>query len=183
MAGAGKKTFVAGDVLTASDVNSFLMDQAVMRFATASARDTDLPTPSEGMMCYLDSVNEVQVYDGDDWGAVASDPVPHAISVLTASFESLGLPPYADGSTGTIGTVTFPAGRFSVAPIAMTSTVLTGATRSEFARFHTASISASSVVLWIQNAGPSASIAGGGTITEARVNVTALQFASGSATG
>lgn len=183
MAGAGKKTFVAGAVLTASDVNTYLMDQAVMRFATASARSTALPTPSEGMMSYLDSTNAVEVYDGASWTSVTGTEIPFAMSVLTASFGSLSIPPYADGSTGTIGTVTFPTSRFSVAPIVMTSTVLTGTTRSEFARFHTNTISASSVVLWIQNAGPSASVAGGGTITDCRVNVTALQYASGSATG
>ena len=33
MAGAGAKLFVSGDVLTAAQVNTYLMDQAVMRFA------------------------------------------------------------------------------------------------------------------------------------------------------
>ena len=32
MAGAGKKTFTAGEVLTASDVNTYLMEQSVMYF-------------------------------------------------------------------------------------------------------------------------------------------------------
>lgn len=185
MAGAGRKTFVAGAVLTASDVNTYLMDQAVMRFATASARSTALPTPSEGMMSYLDDTNQVEVYDGSSWGQVSASigALPVAMSVLTASFGSLTVPPVVDGSAGTVGTVTFPASRFTVAPIVMTSTVLTGVTRSEFARFQVNSVTASAVTLWIQNAGPSASVSGGGTVTDCRVNVTALQYATGSATG
>jgi hypothetical protein len=67
MAGAGYKTFNAGDMLTASDVQTYLQDQAVTNFATATARDTALPTPSEGMCAYLQDTNEFCVYDGSAW--------------------------------------------------------------------------------------------------------------------
>lgn len=67
MAGAGKKTFVNGDVLTASQVNTYLMDQSVMRFASAAARTTAIPTASEGMVSYLDDTNLLYVYDGSGW--------------------------------------------------------------------------------------------------------------------
>ena len=39
MAGAGAKLFTSGSVLTAAQVNTFLMDQAIMRFATTADRD------------------------------------------------------------------------------------------------------------------------------------------------
>ena len=39
MAGAGAKLFVAGTILTAAQVNTYLMDQTIMRFATTAARD------------------------------------------------------------------------------------------------------------------------------------------------
>lgn len=42
MAGAGVRLFTAGSILTASQVNDYLMDQAVCRFADASARDARL---------------------------------------------------------------------------------------------------------------------------------------------
>jgi hypothetical protein len=71
MAGLGKKTFTAGAVLTASDVNGYLMDQSVMLFATIAARTTALPSPSEGMMCYLADTNAVQVYNGTAWVSIA----------------------------------------------------------------------------------------------------------------
>lgn len=71
MAGAGYRQFADGDVLTAAQVQTFLQDQAVMRFADSSARTTALGTAvAEGMLSYLDDANEVQVYDGSAWGAV-----------------------------------------------------------------------------------------------------------------
>jgi hypothetical protein len=69
MAGAGKKTFVQGNVLNASEVNTYLMDQTVMVFADATARDTALPsgTRAEGMVCYLKDVDTFYVYSGTAW--------------------------------------------------------------------------------------------------------------------
>jgi hypothetical protein len=62
-----RKTFVAGEILTASDVNTNLMDQAVMVFADSSARDSAIPSPSEGMIVYLSDTNAVQTYSGSAW--------------------------------------------------------------------------------------------------------------------
>lgn len=63
-----QKTFATSTVLTASDVNTYLMDQAVMTFATTSARDTALPTPSEGMMAYVeDTPDRTYTYSGSRW--------------------------------------------------------------------------------------------------------------------
>lgn len=67
MPGAGRRTFVAGEKLTANQVNNYLQDQAVMRFADAAARTAAIPTASEGMVTYLDSTNELYVYDGASW--------------------------------------------------------------------------------------------------------------------
>lgn len=53
MPGAGFKTFTAGSVLTASDVNTYLMQQAVMVFTNEAARDAAITAPSEGMIAYL----------------------------------------------------------------------------------------------------------------------------------
>ena len=72
MAGLGKKTFTAGDVLTASDVNGYLMDQSVMVFGGTAARSSAIPTPTEGMVTYLADTNALQVYDGAAYVGVAS---------------------------------------------------------------------------------------------------------------
>jgi hypothetical protein len=72
MPGAGRRTFVAGEKLTANQVNNFLQDQAVMRFADDAARTTAIPSPSEGMVTYLDDENELFLYDGADWNRVGN---------------------------------------------------------------------------------------------------------------
>lgn len=74
MAGAGYKLFNTGDVLTAAQVNTYLQEQAVMRFANATARTTALSgVLAEGMVSYLDDINKVQVYNGSAWVDVSGD--------------------------------------------------------------------------------------------------------------
>ena len=46
------QTFVAGNILTAAQMNT-LQQQAVMTFTTEAARATALPSPTEGMMAFL----------------------------------------------------------------------------------------------------------------------------------
>jgi hypothetical protein len=72
MAGAGAKLFQNGQKLFAEDVNEYLMDQTVMRFADAAARDAAFggvgePILAEGMMCYLIDIDELQKYTGSAW--------------------------------------------------------------------------------------------------------------------
>jgi hypothetical protein len=67
MAGLGKKTFVAGDVLTANDTNGFLMDQTVMNFANSAARSSAIPSPSEGMTTYVQDRNQIETFDGVEY--------------------------------------------------------------------------------------------------------------------
>jgi len=70
MAGLGRKEFSDGEVLSAADVNGYLMDQAIMRFADATARDTAITAPTEGMFAYLDDTNLLVVYNGSAWTGV-----------------------------------------------------------------------------------------------------------------
>ena len=57
--GSGFKNFTA-TVLTASDVNNYLMEQTVMSFASTGARDVQVASPETGMVAYIGSndVNE-----------------------------------------------------------------------------------------------------------------------------
>lgn len=77
MAGAGYKLFNTGDVLTAAQVNTYLMQQTVMVFADSSARTTALSgVLAEGMLSYLQDTNVVQVYNGSSWvGVGGSSPL------------------------------------------------------------------------------------------------------------
>lgn len=77
MAGAGYKLFNTGDVLTAAQVNTYLQEQAVMRFANATARTTALSgVLAEGMVSYLDDTNALEVYNGSAWVAVGGSSSP-----------------------------------------------------------------------------------------------------------
>jgi len=68
MAGAGYKLFATGDVLTAAQVNTYLQEQVVMRFATTTARDTALSSVlAKGMICFIDADNNLYKYTGSAW--------------------------------------------------------------------------------------------------------------------
>jgi hypothetical protein len=53
--GSGFKNFTAASVLTASDVNNYLMEQSIMSFASTGARDTQITAPEAGMVAYVRS--------------------------------------------------------------------------------------------------------------------------------
>jgi hypothetical protein len=59
-----RKVFTAGEVLAATDVNNFLMDQTVMTFAGTAARGSAIATPVEGMVTYLNDIDSLSVYNG-----------------------------------------------------------------------------------------------------------------------
>jgi hypothetical protein len=80
VAGLGYKAFTGGAVLTAAQVQGYLQDQSVMKFASATARDAAL-TPAEGMVCYLADSSSMYAYDGGSWAVV---PVQSIYTVSTA---------------------------------------------------------------------------------------------------
>jgi hypothetical protein len=74
MAGAGYKLFATGDVLTAAQVNTYLMQQTVMVFASSAARTSALSgVLAEGMVSYLQDTNTLEVYDGAAWIGATGD--------------------------------------------------------------------------------------------------------------
>jgi hypothetical protein len=65
-AGLGFKTFTTGEVLSAGDVNGYLM-QGVLVFASAAARDAAITSPQEGQFAYLKDTNVTTYYTGSAW--------------------------------------------------------------------------------------------------------------------
>jgi hypothetical protein len=75
MAGLGAKLWTAGEVATAANINGYLMDQTVMKFASTAARDAAFggvgePTLSEGMFAYTSDTDTLWYYTGSAWQSV-----------------------------------------------------------------------------------------------------------------
>lgn len=69
----GFKTFAVGEVLTASDVNDYLMEQVVGIYADATERDAQITSPIEGQFAYLSDTNALTYYNGTSWGNFIGD--------------------------------------------------------------------------------------------------------------
>jgi hypothetical protein len=89
MAGLGAKLFTAFSKLTAAQVNGYLMDQSIMRFASSAVRDAAFggvgePTLAEGMTCYLDDTNVLQSYNGSAWVTVINTDRPAGLELIAS---------------------------------------------------------------------------------------------------
>lgn len=76
MAITGTLLFTSGQVLTAAQVNQYLM-RGVKVFASSTVRDAAYggagePTLEEGEICYLLDTNSVMYYSGSAWVNVAT---------------------------------------------------------------------------------------------------------------
>jgi len=61
------KTFTAGTLATASDVNTYLMNQSVATFSTTSARNSAITSPVEGQLAYINANDILTYYTGLAW--------------------------------------------------------------------------------------------------------------------
>lgn len=65
----GFKVFAVGEVLTAADVNDYLMEQSIGIYADSSTRDSQLSSPVEGQFAYLADSNTLTYYTGSAWAS------------------------------------------------------------------------------------------------------------------
>ena len=106
-AGLGFKDFVTGEVLTAADVDGYLM-QGVWVFASAAARDAAVTSPQEGNFAYLKDTNVTTYYTGSAWANLDTTGMTNPMTTTGDTiYSSSGSTParLGIGSTGNVLTV------------------------------------------------------------------------------
>jgi hypothetical protein len=130
-AGLGFKDFVTGEVLTAADVDGYLM-QGVWVFASAAARDAAVTSPQEGNFAYLKDTNVTTYYTGSAWANLDTTGMTNPMTTTGDTiYSSSGSTParLGIGSTGQVLTVASgipswatPAGGASFAGVSIDNT-------------------------------------------------------------
>ena len=103
-----RKTFTAGEVLAAADVNSFLMDQTVMTFAGTAARGSAIGTATEGMVTYLADSDSFEFWNGSAFTSLSSG------GAATNAIINGGMDIWQRGTAFTITSLMYTADRFYV---------------------------------------------------------------------
>jgi hypothetical protein len=109
--------------------------------------------------------------------------VPRALATVRGTWTGNIASSVESAAIGII-TITFPVNRFSQPPVVNCQAYDDGtASRMAYARFVPYSVSSSSVSLEVINSAPPASVTGGGNLTKAIVDITAVQMTTGSSYG
>ena len=95
---AGFKVWTTGDLVNASDFNSYLQEQVIMRFADSSARDSQVSSAEEGMFCFLADTNTLQFYNGSAWVSFIGEGDITGVTITTSATSGL-----SGGATATSG--------------------------------------------------------------------------------
>lgn len=106
-AGLGFKDFTTGEVLTAADVDGYLM-QGIWVFASAAARDAAVTSPQEGNFAYLKDTNTTTYYTGSAWTNLDTTGMTNPMTTTGDTiYSSSGSTParLGIGSTGQVLTV------------------------------------------------------------------------------
>jgi hypothetical protein len=106
-AGQGFKTFTTGEVLTAADVNGYLM-QGVGVFTDAANRDAEITSPQEGQFAYLKDTNVTTYYTGSAWANLDTTGMTNPMTTTGDTiYSSSGSTParLGIGTTGQVLTV------------------------------------------------------------------------------
>ena len=188
------RLFATGEILTAANVNTYLMKQTVMVFASASARTTALSgVLAEGMISYRTDSHVLEVYNGTAWiasetnlttkGDIATfDTAPNRLGVGTNLYElqadstqATGLK-WAAGSTATLTT----KGDVLTATAANTLARLGVGTDAQVL---TADSTAATGLKWADSSSGSSQVAGKNAILNGDFYINQRNFTSNTATG
>jgi len=116
---AGFKVWTTGDLVNASDFNSYLQEQVIGRFANASARDSAISSPEEGMFAFLLDTNVLTFYDSSSWQSFIGEG--DITSIVTASTSGL-----SGGTTSGVATLSIAPAQATSGTVASTDIILFG---------------------------------------------------------
>lgn len=123
------KVFSNGDALNASELNTYLMNQSVIQFASTTARDAALAPAAEGQLVWLQDVNKYTYYTGSAWAdlisTTLSSPTFTGASLEAAYTTATGFAGYTFDATtnGAIQFITANSTANGTVNIRSTSTV------------------------------------------------------------
>ena len=103
----GYKDFTTGEVLTANDVDGYLM-QGIWVFASAAARDAAVTSPQEGNFAFLKDTNLTTYYTGSAWANLDTTGMVNPMTTTGDTiYSSSGSTParLGIGTTGQVLTV------------------------------------------------------------------------------
>ena len=113
---SGWKSWAIGEVVEATDFQSYIQDQVVQTYANATARTAALGTSvAEGMVSFLEDTNNLEVYHTGQWNSVSN---PGDITAVTAGTALTG--------GGTSGAVTLNVDLAAVGTSVLASPNVTG---------------------------------------------------------
>jgi hypothetical protein len=118
-----RKTFTAGEVLAAADVNEYLMDQSVMTFADSGARGSAIGTAiaQEGMLTYLEDTDAFEYWDGSAFTAFGGGGGAATNAIINGAFE-INQRNYASAGTLASGAYGFDRWKANAADTTLTFT-------------------------------------------------------------
>jgi hypothetical protein len=105
MAGAGYRRWIAGEIIRASNVQPYLMDQVVQVFDNEADRlAATVSFVSEGMVSTLNDNNKIYRYSGTEWQDIQNTPIASLAGSGTATAAQANTLLLVNGA----GTVTIP---------------------------------------------------------------------------
>src|SRR5215467_1957019 len=64
------KTWAYLEKVSSADFQTYLQNQVVPTFTTTAQRDTQVPTPIPGMLCYISGTKQYMMYGNAAWTAL-----------------------------------------------------------------------------------------------------------------
>ncbi len=99
---AGRQILGAAEVVTAAYVNDKLMDQGIMRFASAAARTTAIPSPTSGMWTWRDDHAgpvKLEYWNGASWAGITLTSPAQTVTGMTSVQQLTTITPDAAADT------------------------------------------------------------------------------------